>query len=69
MPPEGRRSDRVKAEGGIQGLGRGGGKSQLLAVAKKEGHVVGKTMVLGVAAGGGRETSLPLLHHHEMFRE
>ena len=46
-----------------------GGKSKLLAVAKKEGHVVGKTRVLGVAAEGGRETSLPLLHHREMFKE
>ena len=68
-PPEERRSDWAKAEEGIQEIGRGGGKSQLLAVAEKEGHVLGKTRVLGVAAGAGRETSLPLLHHSEMFQE
>lgn len=40
-----------KASGG---LGRGSRKSELLAMAEKEGHVVGKTRVLEVAAGGGR---------------
>ncbi|KAL6491146.1 hypothetical protein MHYP_G00014910 [Metynnis hypsauchen] len=59
----------AKADAGSQGLGRRGRKSQLLAVAEKEGQVVGERRVLGVAAGGGRETSLPLLHHHEMFRD
>lgn len=68
-PPEEFRSDRAKAEEGIQGLGIGGGKSRLLAVAEKEGHVVGKTRVLGVAAGGDWERSLLSLHHREIFRE
>lgn len=36
-------------------------------MAKKEGPDVGEEMVLGSAAGGSRETSLPLLHHREMF--
>ncbi len=66
-PPEECGSDRAKADEGIQGPGRRGRESKLLAVAEKEGHVVGKARILGVAAGSGRETSLPLLHNCEMF--
>lgn len=40
-----------------------------MALVKKEGPGVGKAWFLGLAAGGGRETSLSLLHHREMFRD
>lgn len=61
-------TDQAKAELGIQCLGRGGSKSQLLDVTEKKGHV-GETWVKLVAAGGSWETSLPLLHHSKMFQQ
>lgn len=65
VPHEELRSDQAKAEEGIQCLGRGGWKSQLLDMTEKKGHVE-ETWVRVVAAGGSWETSMPLLHHSEI---
>lgn len=34
---------------------------------RRKDKAFGKTRVLGLAKGGDRETSLPLLHHPEMY--
>lgn len=56
-PPEECGSDRCQAEEGFQGVGR-----------KGPGEGVGKARVLGLVEGGGREMSLPLLHHCDISR-
>ena len=60
---------RSQAEKSAERTSRGGRTMELLALAEKERQVVGKGRILRLAAGSERETSLPLLHHPEMFRD
>ncbi len=53
----------------IKGTRRSGRERELLAMASEKRQEMGDRRILGLAAGGGRETSLPLLHHPEMFRD
>lgn len=56
----------VHAKEGTLGTGQGGRDRELLAVSQKRPKV-GETRILGPATGSGREMSLPLPHHLEMF--
>ncbi len=63
------RHKRPQAGKGAERAGGGGRARELLALASEKGQGVGKRRILRLAAGGGRETSLPPLHHPEMFRD
>ncbi len=63
------RRKRPQAGKGAERAGGGGRARELLALASEKGQGVGKRRILRLAAGGGRETSLPPLHHPEMFRD
>lgn len=58
---------RWQAEKGSQRLDGWGRTSGLLALASMRGQGAGKARILGLTAGSSKETSLPLLHHLEMF--
>lgn len=65
--PEVSGDHRIQAEKGAQRSGGRGQTRESLALTPKKGQGVGKRGILWLAAGSGREMSLPLLHHLEMF--